>query len=161
MQKKYGQDSQTFPTKVRSCRRQRFSCFVNLRHLGIRGRRKQARRKEERINFYVDLYNDPILFLVVLAIIVMSTFDAVFTLILLESGNIVEANPLMAALIEKGGLYFFYIKYTLTALSLCLLVIHKNFTFLKIFRATHVLFLIFSGFLLLNVYQILLLLNRA
>ena len=147
----------SFVTTRRSCRRHRFSSFVNFRHMGIRGRRIKARRKGEKKNSYVDQYHDPMLFFVVLAIIIMSTLDAFFTILLLENGNIVEVNPLMAALIEKSSLYFVNVKYLLTALSLILLVIHKNFFFLSTFKTTHVIFLIFGGFFLLNTYQIYLL----
>ena len=147
----------SFATNRRSCRRHRFSSFINFRHMGIGGRRIQARRKEEKKDCYVDQYHDPMLFFVVLSIIIMSILDAFFTILLLENGNIIEVNPLMAALIEKGSLYFFNVKYLLTALSLIFLVIHKNFSFLGAFKTTHVIFLIFGGFFLLNTYQIYLL----
>ncbi len=143
----------------RSCRRQRFSSFINFRHMGIRGRRIKGRRKGEKKNCYVDQYHDPILFAVVLAIIIMSILDALFTTLLLEHGNIIELNPFMAALIEKSSLYFFNVKYLLTALSLFLLVIHKNFSFLCVFKTRSVIFLIFGGFFLLNTYQIYLLIS--
>lgn len=149
--------SNSFVTRRRSCRRHRFSSFINFRHMGIRGRRIKARRKGEKKNCYVDQYHDPMLFFVVLAIIIMSILDAFFTILLLKNGNIIEVNPLMAALIEKSSLYFFNVKYLLTALSLILLVIHKNFSFLGAFKITHVIFLIFGGFFLLNTYQIYLL----
>jgi hypothetical protein len=151
--------SPSLQVERRSCRRHRFSSFINFRHMGIRGRRKRARRRGESQNYYVDHYQDPILFFVVLAIIIMSTLDAIFTILLLENGNIIEANPLMAALIEKSSLYFFNVKFLLTALSLFLLVIHKNFTFLGAFKTTHVIFLIFGGFCILNTYQIFLLIS--
>jgi hypothetical protein len=141
----------------RSCRRRRFSPFINFRHMGIRGRRIQARRKGEEKNCYVDQYHDPMLFFMVLSIIIMSTLDAFFTILLLENENIIEVNPLMAALIDKGSFYFFNVKYLLTALSLILLVIHKNFSFLGAFKTMHVIFFIFGGFFLLNTYQIYLL----
>ena len=109
------------------------------------------------VNCYVDQYYDPMLFFVVLSIIIMNVLDAFFTIMLLENGNIIELNPLMAALIEKGSLYFFNVKYLLTALSLILLVVHKNFSIFGVFKTTHVLFFIFGGFFLLNTYQIYLL----
>lgn len=147
----------SFVANRRRCRRHRFSSFINFRHMGIGGRRTQTRRKGDEKDSYVDQYHDPMLFFVVVAIIIMSILDAYFTILLLENGNIIEVNPLMAALIEKGSLYFFNVKYLLTALSLILLVIHKNFFFLGAFKTTHVIFLIFGGFFLLNTYQIYLL----
>lgn len=147
----------SFVANSRSCRRRRFSSFMNLRHLGIGGRRIRARRKEEKINCYVDQYIDPVLFFVVLSIIIMSVLDGFFTMLLLENGNVIEINPLMAALIEKGSLYFFNVKYLLTAFSLILLVVHKNFSIFGVVKITNVIFLIFGGFFLLNTYQIYLL----
>ena len=105
----------------------------------------------------MDQYLDPVLFFVVLSIIIMSALDGFFTILLLEHGNFIEVNPLMAALIAKGSLYFINVKYLLTALSLILLVVHKNFSIFGAVRITNVIFLIFSGFFLLNAYQIYLL----
>ena len=130
---------------------------MNFRHLGIGGRRIRPRRKGERRNCYVDQYLDPVLFFVVLSIIIMSALDGFFTILLLEHGNFIEVNPLMAALIAKGSLYFINVKYLLTALSLILLVVHKNFSIFGAVRITNVIFLIFGGFFLLNTYQIYLL----
>lgn len=141
----------------RGCQRRCYSSFINFRHLGIRGRRMEARRKGETTNCYVDQYHDPLLFFVVLSIIIMSVLDAFFTMVLLENGNIVEVNPLMAALIEKSNLLFFNVKYLLTTLSLILLVVYKNFSIFGAFKTTHVIFLIFGAFFLLNTYQICLL----
>jgi hypothetical protein len=152
-----GHKADSFVATSRSCRRRRFSSFINFHHMGIGGRRIRARRKEEKINCYVDQYHDPMLFFVVLSIIIMSVLDAFFTILLLENGNVIEVNPLMAALIEKGNLYFFNVKYLLTALSLILLVIHKNFSIFGAFKTTQVIFFIFGGFFLLNIYQIYLL----
>lgn len=138
----------------RDCQRRCYSSFINFRHMGIGGRRIQARRKDEKINCYVDQYHDPVLFFLVLAIIIMSVLDAFFTILLLENGNVVEANPLMAALIEKDNLLFFHVKYLLTTLSLILLVIYKNFSIFGAFTTKHVIFFIFGGFILLNTYQL-------
>ena len=146
-----------FVANSRDCRRRRFSSFINFRHLGIHCRRIRVRWKEEMINYYVDQYHDPMLFFVVLSIIIMNVLDAFFTILLLENGDVIEVNPLMAALIEKGSLYFFNVKYLLTALCLILLVANKNFSLFGAFKTTHVIFLIFGGFFLLNTYQIYLL----
>ena len=147
----------SFVANSRDCRRRRFSSFINFRHLGIHCRRIRVRWKEEMINCYVDQYHDPMLFFVVLSIIIMNVLDAFFTILLLENGDVIEVNPLMAALIEKGSLYFFNVKYLLTALCLILLVANKNFSIFGAFKTTHVIFVIFGGFFLLNTYQIYLL----
>jgi hypothetical protein len=146
-------------TADRRAGRGHFSSFVNFRHLGIGGRRRYARRKEDKNNSYVDYYQAPVIFFLVLAIIIMNTLDAFFTLLLLEQDGIIELNPLMAALIDKSSQYFFNVKYLLTAFSLFLLVVHKNFTFCGTLKTTHVIFFIFGIFLFLNTYQIYLLIS--
>ena len=78
------------------------------------------------------------------------------TLSLIESGKAIELNPVMAVLIQKGFLSFFGVKYLLTALSLTLLVVHKNFTLLGAVRISHVIYLLFWGYLALAVYEIIL-----
>lgn len=137
--------------------RRRFFSLINLRHLGFRARRRGGRRVGENRNCYVDRYEEPRLLFFSLAIIIMSSLDAVLTLLLLDLGKATELNPLMAALMEKGAMHFFHTKYVLTSLAVLLLVIHNNFTLLGFFRTIHLIFLLFSGFLLLIAYELLML----
>jgi hypothetical protein len=73
---------------------------------------------------YVDLYGHYLL-LSILLIILLSIFDAYFTLFHVERGAR-EINPFMNFLIGYGNIYFFVIKYILTALGLFVLCIYKN-----------------------------------
>lgn len=137
--------------------RRKFFSLINLRHLGFRARRRGGRRAGENRNCYVDWYEEPLLLFFSLAIVIMSSVDAVLTLVLLDIGKATELNPIMAALIEKGAVHFFQTKYILTSLAVSFLVIHKNFTLLGFFKTTHLIFLLFSGFLLLITYELLML----
>ncbi|MBT8137387.1 MAG: hypothetical protein KJO54_10280 [Gammaproteobacteria bacterium] len=98
---------------------------VNLRHLGLQGRRQSPRRAEENGGGYVDWY-EPQLALLGIAIILCSCLDAFFTINLMQAGA-VELNVLMARLIETDIQNFVNAKIALTCLCVTLLVIHKNF----------------------------------
>jgi hypothetical protein len=73
---------------------------------------------------YVDLYGHYLL-LSLLLIILLSIFDAYFTIFHVERGAR-EINPFMNFLIGYGNIYFFAIKYILTALGLLVLCIYKE-----------------------------------
>lgn len=90
------------------------------------GRRKTVRRAhEKRSHLFVDLYSTRLLFLVV-TIIVLSCIDGYLTLLLIEKGKVVEANPVMAALLSYGIFSFLFVKYIVTAVALCVLCLLKN-----------------------------------
>ena len=89
------------------------------------GRRGSIRRRKDRkTHMYVDLYGHYLL-LSLLLIILLSIFDAYFTIFHVERGAR-EINPFMNFLIGYGNIYFFAIKYILTALGLLVLCIYKN-----------------------------------
>lgn len=89
------------------------------------GRRHSIRRMADRkTHFYVDLY-DLRLLIPLLLIIVLSVFDAWFTIFYVERGAR-EINPFMNILIGYGNIYFFIVKYVATALGLIVLCIYKN-----------------------------------
>ena len=103
------------------------------------GRRRSVRRKtDQKTHIYVDLYGHD-LFLFLLLIILLSIFDAYFTIFHVEKGAR-EINPFMNFLIGYGNIHFFIIKYVLTVLSLILLCIYKN---LLIARTTIIAIFIF------------------
>jgi len=116
------------------------------------GRRQSTRRKGDRkIHLYVDRYGH-YLFVSLLIIILLSVFDACFTIFHVEKGAR-EINPFMNFLIGYGDIYFFTMKYILSALGLVILCIYKDlfiarigilfiiFLYLVVF--THHIFLIF------------------
>ncbi len=89
------------------------------------GRRRSIRRRTDRkTHMYVDLYGHYLL-LTLLLIILLSIFDAYFTIFHVERGAR-EINPFMDFLIGYGNIYFFAIKYILTALGLLVLCIYKT-----------------------------------
>ncbi len=91
----------------------------------LSGRRRSIRRRADRKDhIYVDLYGHYLLFSLLL-IILLSVLDAYFTIFHVEQGAR-EINPLMDFLMGYGNIYFFAIKYILTALCIFLLCIYKN-----------------------------------
>ncbi|NIS61315.1 MAG: hypothetical protein GTO13_11625 [Proteobacteria bacterium] len=97
----------------------------------LSGRRQSIRRRTDRkTHLYVDLYGHHLL-LSILLIILLSIFDAYFTIFHLERGAR-EINPFMDFLIGYGNIYFFAIKYILTALGLFVLCIYKSLSVARI-----------------------------
>lgn len=94
------------------------------------GRRQSIRRRTDRkTHIYVDLYGHYLL-ISLLLIILLSVFDAYFTIFHVEKGAR-EINPFMNLLIGYGNFHFFIIKYVLTALGLILLCIYKSLPIAK------------------------------
>jgi hypothetical protein len=89
------------------------------------GRRRSIRRKDDRkTHLYVDLYGHYLL-LSLLLIILLSVFDAYFTIFHVQKGAR-EINPIMNFLLGRGNIHFFTMKYILTVLGLFVLCIYKN-----------------------------------
>lgn len=113
----------------RSGRDRRKTGFPSLRNLLTYRRRRGLRRKEDRQRIVLfDHYSRPIV-LMVLVIMVLSTLDAFFTLFLLNHGA-VELNPVMAYFLEISSSAFMLVKYTLTAISV-LIILVLNYTFVR------------------------------
>ncbi len=97
------------------------------------GKRKTIRREtEKKKHLFVDLYSTRLL-IAVLALLCLSCLDAFMTISLIERGNVVEANPLMAFFLDYGILPFTISKFIITASALTVLVLFKN---VKITRYT-------------------------
>jgi len=106
----------------------------------VNGRRELARREEDKIRyFFFDRYNQRI-FAAITAILMLSIFDALLTLILIERGSS-ELNPVMAYFLQYGPLPFIISKYLLTSLGIVILLIFKNVLINKINMYTHSLFI--------------------
>lgn len=69
---------------------------------------------------------DARLLLTALAILLLSTLDAIFTLLLMDAGVVTEANPFMAALIEADLDLFARTKTVMTAAGVVALVALVN-----------------------------------
>ena len=93
-------------------------------------RRANRRRSDPRENYYVDLYGSR-LFAALLLLVALSLLDAVFTYLHVVRGGAWELNPVMAVLLAKGPQVFFPYKFALTAASIFILCLHKNFRLVR------------------------------
>lgn len=90
------------------------------------GQRKVIRRgKESKKHIYVDLYSTRLL-IAAISLLILSCLDAFLTLELIGNGSVVEANPLMAILLNHSETLFAITKFTITATALTVLVLFKN-----------------------------------
>jgi hypothetical protein len=93
------------------------------------GRRAEHRRIEDRRKpYFVDRFNRRILGWI-FALLIFTTVDGVFTLLLLER-NFHEANPAMRLLLRHSAASFLLGKYALTAGCIPVFLIFRNFHFL-------------------------------
>jgi len=98
---------------------------ARLKYLCFNGRRERIRREDDRGKiFFFDRYT-PGLFAAITAILMLSVFDALLTLILINSGSS-ELNPVMAYFLKHGLLEFIAAKYFLTSMGVVILLIFKN-----------------------------------
>jgi hypothetical protein len=90
------------------------------------GRRKIIRRSDDkRKHLFVDLYSTR-LFVAVLALLLLSGFDACLTLSLISRGHVYEANPFMAYFLDHGIFHFTVVKLIITITAICILCLLKN-----------------------------------
>ena len=129
--------------------------FFNLYQLGIRGRRRAARRDEDTDVVYPDHYQ-PSVVLCALAVVIMSALDAAFTLRLMSAGA-VELNAVMAVLIEDDVRKFVMFKLALTSLAVLLLVIHHEARLGSWLRVRHIHYATIFGYCVLIGYELALL----
>jgi hypothetical protein len=109
----------------RRCNDRRSNQRERLKYLLFNGRREGIRREEDRSKvFFFDRYN-PKLFAAITAILMLSIFDALLTLILIDNGSS-ELNPVMAYFLQHGLLPFIIAKYLLTSVGVVILLIFKN-----------------------------------
>ncbi len=96
------------------------------------GRRRTIRRDRDRKrHLFVDIY-DTRLFIVLVLLLVMNVLDGFLTLLLIRENIIVEANPLMAYCLDYGHMPFFWVKYSLMAVSLVIFCVLKNVRFSRV-----------------------------
>ncbi len=90
------------------------------------GQRKIIRRGYDKgEHLFVDLYSTR-LFIAVLALLLLSVFDAYMTLTLIDRGNVYEANPFMAYFLDHGIFHFTAVKLIITIVAICILCLFKN-----------------------------------
>jgi hypothetical protein len=96
-------------------------------------RRRAARRAHDDHRPIVDLHSKS-LFVSAVVVLLLCVVDAFFTLHLLQSGAI-EANPLMAPLVQGSASVFAIVKLALTGTSLVALVAVSRVRIFRILRA--------------------------
>ena len=133
-------DSCARPDSERRCGQDRRQYSrADFRYFLINGRRETARREEDKTRiFFFDRYNQRI-FTAITGILMLSIFDALLTLLLIERGSS-ELNPVMAYFLEYGPIPFIISKYLLTSFGVIVLLIFKNVFLNKIKMYTHSLF---------------------
>ncbi len=122
-----------------------------------RSRRLNLRRMDDSEVLFLD-WHHPWLFFLAVGTMIMSCVDAFMTLQLLQHGMI-EANPVMAAILDQGTTAFAVSKITMTAISILILVFLAKTRFLNRVRAGLFLTVIFSCYACLMCYQFVSLLN--
>jgi len=142
-------------TERREKRYRRHHSWRTLTYCGFqgRGRRRHARRSE--YNYYLDWYAPRLVFTGI-AVLVMSSLDAVFTLMLLDRGAY-EANYFMALLVETSDELFVVVKMAVTAFGTLILLMHSHFQIMGIISGKRLLQATVAVYGLLMGYQLILL----
>jgi hypothetical protein len=118
----------------------------------LRSRRRDLRRDADADVIFLD-WHHPWLFFLAVGTMLLSCTDAFLTLILLDFGMI-EANPFMASMLEKGTAVFASTKLALTAFGIFTLVFLAKSRFLDRFRTGLFLTLFFSAYACLVCWEI-------
>jgi hypothetical protein len=92
-------------------------------------------------------YESRYLFLI-LSTLLLCILDSFFSINIIQLGGR-EANPLMAALLQKNVALSLVLKYVITAAGLVLLLIYKNFRFFGKFRVSKFFYVVFGIYLML------------
>jgi hypothetical protein len=116
-----------------------------------RSRRHILRRDEDAEVLFID-WHHPWLFFLSVGIMIMSCIDAFMTLQLLQHGMI-EANPVMAAILGQSVTAFAASKLAMTGASILILVFLAKTLFLNRFRAGLFLTMFFSIYACLICYE--------
>lgn len=132
--------------------------LLGVKYWGRRGRRRELRRHGDQQGTYLDWYPVHLMW-ITLATLCLCSIDAIFTLTLLQQGA-AELNPFMAVLINTNIALFVGVKISLTALALVYLVMHHNFTILRIIQVRQLIYGFMFLYLGLVAYESLLLLAK-
>ena len=123
----------------------------------IRSRRRGSRRADDGDVLFLD-WHHPWLFFLAVGTMFLSSVDAFLTLRLIERGMI-EANPVMAGMLELGTGWFATSKMLLTGGGILTLVFLAKTRFLNRLRTGLFLTVFFSGYCCLVCYQLVSLFN--
>jgi hypothetical protein len=99
--------------------------FGSLFARGPRRRRSRGRRKTDK-GAYVDIY-DSRSWSIAIAVLILSLIDALLTRMHLVRGSASELNPILAHIINHGGLpAFFAAKAAMTIIPMAVILVHKE-----------------------------------
>lgn len=142
------------------CRRQyverRQANFRSLMYALFMSRRRSHRRDAYPSLYYSDNYG-PYILSAALLLMLLCILDSYFTLMLLPYGS-TELNPILAWALEQHVMLFFLLKYTVTAASVVLTVMHKHFRVFGI-HGHHILVGCLIGYGILIQYQVIMLMQ--
>lgn len=139
-------------TEKRAIKDRRTKPTSPISYFSLRGNRKSARRSGEDLNYYVDHYETRYL-LLLSSILILCILDGYLTFKIIQLGG-EELNPFMAGLIWKRPVLSLVLKYLITAGSMVVLITHKNFQIFKIIRIKYVIYLVFTIYFFLILYEI-------
>ncbi len=124
----------------------------------LKSRRQHDRRllAGEVQNYYSDRYGTSTL-IAAIAMMLLCIADTSLTLLLVERGAS-ELNPFIAVLLKQGTLWFFALKYVLTAVCVFTLVVHTRIGVFGM-RGYHLLLFAILCYSLLVHYQVAMLLQ--
>ncbi len=97
---------------------------------------------------------DEALLLLVVTILLFSTLDGIFTLLLIETGQVHEWNPVLAPLIDRDVQLFANVKSALTTGGVFVLVMFVDRSLFRRIPVRRVIELIFVAYTLLMVYHL-------
>ena len=125
-----------------------------LKYLLFGGRRKRIRRKKDENGLIILDTHGPWVFVLAVIIWVLSIVDGLLTLNLIGRGAH-EINPVMSYLIQLNPYIYFFTKCFLTAISVIILILFRNYRS-KIFRVriTNLLPVIAVLFIIVIFYQL-------
>lgn len=126
--------------------------FWSFTYGSFRPRRRHGRRDGDHERVFLDWHEPRVLYLV-LAVVLMSCTDALFTLNLLASGA-QEINAIMNALITHDVKTFLAVKIGSTCLSAVLLAVVARRQFMGFFPVVRLLQLFCAGYAVLLVYEV-------
>ena len=115
-------------------------------------RRHAHRRVDDNDVIFLD-WHHPWLFFLATGTMLLSCADAFLTLLLLDRGMI-EANPIMGAVMAHGTAVFTSVKLTMTAFGIFVLVFLAKARFLNRFRTGLFLTILFSFYACLVCYEL-------
>jgi len=120
----------------------------------VRSQRRQRRREDCTSHYPTDWY-DTKLFIIALALLLLSITDAAMTMTLINNGA-VEVNPFMNFLLKQSTDTFIYTKLILTSVCIIILVAHYHSRIFSTIRVGRLLFFALSVYVALVTYEFIL-----